>query len=157
MSKAVCSYSVLLCCTKNALILVISEVSTSYVYKLNKSKLNKIKAKQNSSEIGQNIVKFYVCLFCFFTFRMYFSPKLPEDCDWKMEKLRFHQEYPTIRSEAIGTTTSRIKSYISLNYKRNRKVRKILTRSKFEFDFRKLQSKCTSKDRTYLKQNLVSK
>lgn len=74
-----------------------------------------------------------------------------------MEKSRFHLEYPTIRSKATGTTTLRIKSYISLNYKRNRKVRKILTRSKFEFDFTKVQSRCTSKDRTYLKQNQVSK
>lgn len=57
-----------------------------------------------------------------------------------MEKSRFHLEYPTIRSKATGTTTLRIKSYISLNYKRNRKVRKILSRSKFEFDFRKVQS-----------------
>lgn len=73
-----------------------------------------------------------------------------------MEKLRFHLEYPTIRSEARGTTTLGTESYKSLNYKRNRKVRKVLTRSKFEFDFRKVQSRCTSKDRTYLTQNQVN-
>lgn len=74
------------------------------------------------------------------------------DYSWKMEKLRFYLEYLTITSEETETTL-RIRSYMFLNYKGNRKVGKSATRSKFEFHFRR----CTSDDGTPLKQNQVSK
>lgn len=49
-------------------------------------------------------------MFVYFGFFFTFFPKIARrteilDSDWKIEKSKFHLEFPTIRSEATGTTT----------------------------------------------------